>query len=252
MPMDYADRIFAALADGTRRDILGRLSRKKCSISELAQHYQMTLPAVSKHIRTLEDAQLLHREKVGRSYVCSVIPDTFTIAIDQIESYRSFWSGQLDRLEGLLEVEGEKMKKSVEVTREFRTSPDLLFKGIASGLLFRDTGIINETLELHFEPGGTFSFEWVSGGRCFGTFAEIVENERVVFSWETVECDAPTEGATEVTIQLTGHGANTVLKLTHGGIPSGKSYENHLHGWTTSFDDFSGSLARIDQSRQYS
>src|SRR5574337_915136 len=105
--VNYSDRAldatFAALADSTRRAILARLSRGEPSVTELAQPFVISLPAISKHLRVLENAGLLIRLKDGRIRRCSVIPEPMSAAANWIERYRRFWEGQFDALARHLE-----------------------------------------------------------------------------------------------------------------------------------------------------
>ena len=97
------DRTFAALADPTRRAIMARLTLGEASVSELAEPFAMSLPAVSKHLKVLEGAGLLARERAGRSHRCRVIAAPLRDAAEWIEQYRGFWEGQLDQLARYLE-----------------------------------------------------------------------------------------------------------------------------------------------------
>jgi DNA-binding transcriptional ArsR family regulator len=105
------DATFGALADPTRRAILARLALGESTVSELAAPYEMSLPAVSKHLSVLERAGLVTREKRGRVHRCSLIPFPMKDAADWIGHYRRFWEAQLDSLEKFLEdtrpAEGE-------------------------------------------------------------------------------------------------------------------------------------------------
>jgi DNA-binding transcriptional ArsR family regulator len=92
------DRIFHALADATRRDILRRLASASHAIGELAPAYDMSLPAVSKHVRVLEGAGLVETTKEGRVNRCEMRIDPLEAASEQIEFYRRFWSAQLEGL----------------------------------------------------------------------------------------------------------------------------------------------------------
>ena len=110
--MDQLNEIFAALADSTRRDILRRLLRNELTVNELAEPYDISLPAVSRHLRVLEQAGLLIRQKDGRLRHCKLIAGPMKEAADWIGGYRKFWDGQLDSLEKFLnsnpgESEGE-------------------------------------------------------------------------------------------------------------------------------------------------
>ena len=98
------DSTFAALSDATRRGILARLARQgETSVSELAAPYKMSLPAVSKHLRVLEQAGLVSRQKDGRVHRCRLRAEPMKDAAAWIEHYRQFWETQLDSLARYLE-----------------------------------------------------------------------------------------------------------------------------------------------------
>jgi DNA-binding transcriptional ArsR family regulator len=98
------DSTFAALSDATRRGILVRLARQgETSVSELAAPYQMSLPAVSKHLRVLERAGLVSRQKDGRVHRCRLRAEPMKDATAWLEHYRQFWQAQLDSLARYLE-----------------------------------------------------------------------------------------------------------------------------------------------------
>jgi DNA-binding transcriptional ArsR family regulator len=98
------DSTFAALSDATRRGILARLARQgETSISKLAAPYKMSLPAVSKHLRVLEHAGLVSRQKDGRVHRCRLRAEPMKDAAAWIEHYRQFWEAQLDSLARYLE-----------------------------------------------------------------------------------------------------------------------------------------------------
>ena len=98
------DSTFAALSDATRRGLLARLARQgETSVSELAAPYKMSLPAVSKHLRVLEQAGLVSRQKDGRVHRCRLRAEPMKDAAAWIERYRRFWETQLDSLARYLE-----------------------------------------------------------------------------------------------------------------------------------------------------
>jgi len=97
------DRTFAALADPTRRGILERLGRGSATISELAQPYGISLTGLKKHVRVLEDAQLVTTEKVGRRRECTLGPRRLDDAQEWIGMYRRMLDERLDRFGELLE-----------------------------------------------------------------------------------------------------------------------------------------------------
>ena len=96
------DSTFAALADPTRRAILARLSSGEATVTELAEPFEMTLPAVSKHLKVLERAGLISRGRVAQSRPCRLEVAPLREAADWVESYRRFWEGSFDRLEDYL------------------------------------------------------------------------------------------------------------------------------------------------------
>jgi DNA-binding transcriptional ArsR family regulator len=98
------DRTFAALADSTRRALLARLSSDDVlSVSELAQPFAMSLPAVMKHLDVLTDAGLVAREKTGRVVGCRLTAEPMREALAWLNRYERFWSDNLDRLTAFVE-----------------------------------------------------------------------------------------------------------------------------------------------------
>jgi DNA-binding transcriptional ArsR family regulator len=93
------DLVFHALADTTRRDILKRLAQEDLSISRLAETYDMSLVAVSKHVKVLEKAGLVATTKEGRVYRCVMRFEPLVAASDQISFYMRFWNQQLEGLD---------------------------------------------------------------------------------------------------------------------------------------------------------
>jgi len=104
------DRVFGALADPTRRRIVERLSRKRLTVGEIAAEFTLTQPAISKHVRILEESGLLHREIVGRTHYCTLTPAAMDSAARWIERHRKFWNETLDRLERVLSSDSPKRK----------------------------------------------------------------------------------------------------------------------------------------------
>jgi DNA-binding transcriptional ArsR family regulator len=95
------DRTFSALSDPTRRAILERLGHGPATIGELAEPFGMSLTGLKKHVRVLEEADLVTTEKVGRTRECRLGPGRMEDATEWIGAQRRRWEGRLDRLEGL-------------------------------------------------------------------------------------------------------------------------------------------------------
>jgi DNA-binding transcriptional ArsR family regulator len=96
------DAVFHALADGTRRSMLERLALRPHSVGELADPFDMSLAAASKHIQVLERAGLVRREIQGRSHVCSLDAAPMHAGAEWLRHYEAFWHQRLDALEALL------------------------------------------------------------------------------------------------------------------------------------------------------
>ncbi len=97
------DGIFQALADPTRRAVLGRLARGPASISELAQPFDMALPSFMKHIRSLEQSGWIATRKRGRVRTCALERKTFAAADAWLSAQRAVWEARFDRLDALVE-----------------------------------------------------------------------------------------------------------------------------------------------------
>ena len=95
---EEVDRVFRALADPTRRSILARLALRPATVSDIATPFEMSLPAVSKHLKVLENARLISRTIDGRVHRCSLESATLRAVDDWLEPYRSFWAGQFEAL----------------------------------------------------------------------------------------------------------------------------------------------------------
>jgi DNA-binding transcriptional ArsR family regulator len=99
------DLVFGALADATRREILARLADRDSSVGELAAPFDVSRPAISKHLRVLERAGLVRRTPEGRFSRCRLDATPMREAADWVETYRRFWEDRLDALARYLEGE---------------------------------------------------------------------------------------------------------------------------------------------------
>lgn len=104
--------VFAALADPTRRDILSRLSKGERSVTELAAPFEMSLPAISKHLKVLERSGLITRGRDAQWRPCRLEAGPMKEAFDWLEHYRQFWSESFDRLDDYLrQLQSNQTKK---------------------------------------------------------------------------------------------------------------------------------------------
>lgn len=105
---DHLDAAFAALADPTRRAILARLALGETTVNELAAPFDMTLPAVSKHLKVLENAGLISRSREAQMRPAKLEPAPLKAVSDWVETYRRLWEERFDRLEDYLkELQGK-------------------------------------------------------------------------------------------------------------------------------------------------
>lgn len=111
MSPDRLSTTFAALADPTRRAILARLASSEASVTELAEPFKMSLPAISKHLKVLERAGLITRGREAQWRPCQLEAGPLKDAADWLEHYRHFWEQSFDRLDDYLRKLQRKEKK---------------------------------------------------------------------------------------------------------------------------------------------
>lgn len=110
--MNNLDHTFATLADPTRRAILARLARGDASVGELAEPFDISLPAISRHLRVLEEASLIARERDGKHRRCKLQPHALAEAHAWLEFYQQFWGDAFNRLDELLKQKPKPRKKT--------------------------------------------------------------------------------------------------------------------------------------------
>ena len=121
MAMDHLSTTFAALADPTRRAILARLATGECSVTELAEPFDMSMPGVSKHLRVLERAGLIARGREAQWRPCRIEAGPLKDVADWAERYRHIWEARLDRLGDYLnELKALKKKEKTHGRRHRR------------------------------------------------------------------------------------------------------------------------------------
>ena len=119
---DRLSTTFAAIADPTRRAILARLSRGEAAVKDLARPFDMTLPAISKHLKVLEKAGLIERSRDAQSRPCALRAKPLKEAASWIDRYRAFWEERFDRLDDYLkELQSEPDAKPTTSPRKKRS-----------------------------------------------------------------------------------------------------------------------------------
>ena len=116
-PADHLDATFAALADPTRRAILARLASGAATVSELAQPFDMTQPAISKHLKVLERAGLISRDRDGQRRPSRIEPRRLAEASAWLDQYREFWEASFARLDAVLDELTRKKTKGEKTPR---------------------------------------------------------------------------------------------------------------------------------------
>jgi DNA-binding transcriptional ArsR family regulator len=107
---DRLDDVFHALSDATRRAMLRRLAGGEQKIGDLAEPFDMSFSAVSKHVKVLEEAGLVKRRIEGRAHVCSIVPQPLKAADEWLRFYEGFWSARFDVLDQLFRAQNEAVK----------------------------------------------------------------------------------------------------------------------------------------------
>src|ERR1700722_19653223 len=116
---EQLDKTFFVMSDPTRRAIIGNLARKgTCSVLELAEPFNMSLPAISKHLKLLENANLISRKREGRVHYLKLCADPMSEANDWLAAYSRFWNTQLDSFERYLnsQMQGEQASGDTHTT----------------------------------------------------------------------------------------------------------------------------------------
>lgn len=114
---EQLDRTFFALSDPTRRAIIGNLAAKgACSVLELAEPFQMSLPAISKHLKLLENANLISRERKGRVHYLKLCGGPMSEANDWLAAYSQFWTAQLDAFEDYINAQTDELNAESDAT----------------------------------------------------------------------------------------------------------------------------------------
>jgi DNA-binding transcriptional ArsR family regulator len=112
------DDVFSALADPTRRAMLGRLARGECTVTDLARPFAISLPAVSKHLKVLERAGLVDRRIEGRVHHCRLRPKPLEDATEWLMAQRAYWDARFDALEDYLLRRREAGAKAAEPEKQ--------------------------------------------------------------------------------------------------------------------------------------
>lgn len=205
MPVDQLSTVFAALADPTRRAILARLTAGEATVTELGQPHDMSLPAISKHLKVLERAGLITRGRNAQWRPCRLHAAPLEGATAWLERYRRFWDERWDRLDEHLRTidsrttpRGDPMTEmkhyELTLTRTFDAPHGAVWKAYTEPeQLARWWGPKGfhtplDKIEVDLRPGGAYNLTMVDGeGNEYPsemTIRELVEPERLAFGWD--------------------------------------------------------------------
>lgn len=235
------DRIFSALSDTTRREILRLIARGPRTVSELAGPFDMSLAAISKHIKVMEAAGLINKERSGRVRRCSIDFDSLEKASNLIDEYGKFWSAQLSSLNDYLQDAGEISPKEAvmeipvlvvrKTIRARRNSvynawinPDIMARWFFAGDDW------SAKVEANPRVGGSYRVDMhAKNGEIYshtGTYLEMQSPERLSFTW-----NSPSVKDTTVVLEFVDLGESTEIILTHSFLPTEKDRQDHDGGW---------------------
>lgn len=246
----HLDRVFYALSDRTRREILRLVARGSRTVGELAGPFEMSLAAVSKHIQVMEAAGLIRKERSGRVRRCSIDVGSLQEASSVIDEYGKFWSEQLSSLNDYLQDAGDIRSKEADmdvpvlvVRRTIRarresvynawTNPDIMARWFYAGDDW------SAKVQANPRVGGSYRVDMLTGsGSVYshtGTYLEMRPPERLSFTW-----NSPSVKDTTVVLEFVDLGDATEIILTHSFLPTEKDRHDHSDGWI-------GCLSHLEQ-----
>jgi len=235
--------IFHALADSTRRAILAQLAEEELTVNEIAGKHRMSLQAVSKHLKVLENAGLIVKVKTGRIRRCRVNFGTLEHASQLIGQYRLFWERRLEALQSYITERGleekqmaEQKETTVVVRKVLQADRDTLFRAFSDPKIMRrwffpgDEGWYADVTS-QFKVGGQYRIDMHDpDGNThshWGEYREIDAPHKMVFTWNSDLVEA-----TEVTVEFREAAGGTEVVLTHEFLPDEERREEHREGWT--------------------
>lgn len=256
------DDVFAALAHPIRRAIMERLAESECTVGELAEPHAVSLPAISQHLRVLEDAGLLEQTPTGRVRRCALRAAPLSAAFSWIVQYRLFWEDMLNDIEEKLARGGPNMTTTkpkrktrattgtVRLSRVFKAPRERVFNAFLDPDAFAKwippNGYTAHVYKFEPKVGGAYRMSFSSLDKkdthfFGGKFLEIKPSERLRYT-DTFETDDPEmKGELKVTITFKDVPGGTQVNIVQEGLPKAIPLEGAMLGWGQSLEN----LARL-------
>lgn len=225
------DRKFHALADRTRRSILLMVLPAPKTVSEISAAFSISMPAISKHLRVLEEAGLIARKREGRTHFIRGVADALGEVSVLVRYYETFWKGTLNSLANYME---ETMSDVVRVSKLIKAPVEKVFSAwtdpVSMAKWFTPMPDMSVRVEGAVTVGGKYKIVMVmpdgSEYDHFGEYQEITENKKVKFSWMSGEVSGST-----VTVSFEPQEGSTLVTLVHEGLETEEQRKNHEGGW---------------------
>jgi uncharacterized protein YndB with AHSA1/START domain len=205
-------------------------------------------PAVTKHLKVLEEAGVVARTVAGRTHVLRLRPRALRDATRWLEMHRALWESKFDVIEEHLSEGGDRMAgigtetTALELTHRFAAPRDEVFDAWTNPDVLRKWWSAADTwstplAEVDARPGGRYRLSMKTDEgeihTVAGEYHEVDRPERLVYTWQWEEGPEPVQGGNDtlVTVEFVEDGDGTVVKLTHTGFPSQEIMGMHEHGW---------------------
>ena len=224
------DTLLRAIAEPRRREILRLVWDAECTAGAIAEHFDVSRPAISQHLRVLREADLVSERREGTRRFYRARPET----LEDLRGFlEGFWDTSLAALKGEAEAEERNrmpVDRTFNVTRELRikASPDTIFE------FFTDPEKIarwmGRIVRSDARPGGEYSADLNGRDIAVGTYLEIDRPRRLVFTWGWKDNEFVPPGSSTIEVSLTPEGTETVLLFVHRDLPEGQD-TNHATGW---------------------
>ena len=253
------DDVFAALAHPIRRAIIERLAEGECTVGELAAPHDVSLPAISQHLRALEEVGLLEQTHTGRVRRCALKAAPLSAAFSWIVQYRIFWEDMLDDIRKKVERRGRTMTETktkttttgtVRLSRIFKAPRERVFNAFldadAMAKWLPPNGYTAHVYKLEPKVGGNYRMSFSSLDKkdthfFGGKFLEIKTNERLRYTDKFESDDPKMQGDITVTVTFKDVPGGTEVRIVQEGLSKVIPIDGAMQGWSQSLEN----LARL-------